>query len=253
MGVSLRTVKIFLEQHWKRRGSWKSPYTVYLSNSQGSKENTTLMFREKCAGTVKAKPGEEELLEAFWKANYYVAGMIWRCEETKLYRQCCVADLECVSLILIFILPGSRIQKSNKIVPTFFVATNIINFELILLLNWWWKKCGPIYKEYKSFLPKIVIKLSKIWFGIRDPEKTCSGSKGQKGTRIPDPDPQHCWQESLNGWSPVRGCRSCLQYRSLVVDLDPFFAWTVNPDQTVRYRYLVDLYQAFHKVRTPSI
>jgi hypothetical protein len=48
-----------------------------LSNSKGkSKGKTTLMFREKCAGTVKAKPGEEELLEAFWKANYYVAGMI---------------------------------------------------------------------------------------------------------------------------------------------------------------------------------
>jgi hypothetical protein len=32
---------------------------------------------------------------------------------------------------------------------------------------------------------------------IRDPEKTYSGSRGQKGTgsRIPDPDPQH--------WSPI--------------------------------------------------
>jgi hypothetical protein len=50
---------------------------ISLSNLQEkSKELTTLMFREKCAGTVKAKPGEEELLEAFWKANYYVAGTI---------------------------------------------------------------------------------------------------------------------------------------------------------------------------------
>jgi hypothetical protein len=57
-------------------GSWV--ISIYLlSNSQGkSQEKTTLMSREKCAGTVKAKPGEEELLEAFWKANYYVAGMI---------------------------------------------------------------------------------------------------------------------------------------------------------------------------------
>jgi glucose-6-phosphate 1-dehydrogenase len=31
-------------------------------------------LREKCSGTVKAKKGEEELLEQFWAANHYVAG-----------------------------------------------------------------------------------------------------------------------------------------------------------------------------------
>ena len=31
-------------------------------------------LREKCVGTVKAKDGEEELLEQFWAANHYVAG-----------------------------------------------------------------------------------------------------------------------------------------------------------------------------------
>ena len=30
--------------------------------------------REKCAGTVKAKPGEEEALDRFWQSNHYVAG-----------------------------------------------------------------------------------------------------------------------------------------------------------------------------------
>jgi hypothetical protein len=34
--------------------------------------------------------------------------------------------------------------------------------------------------------------------GIRDPEKTYPGSRGQKGTgsRIPDPDPQH-WKKLI--------------------------------------------------------
>ena len=33
------------------------------------------MCRGKCAATVKAKDGEEAELEAFWKANHYVAGI----------------------------------------------------------------------------------------------------------------------------------------------------------------------------------
>ena len=32
--------------------------------------------RGKCAGTVKAKEGQEALLEDFWKANAYVAGRL---------------------------------------------------------------------------------------------------------------------------------------------------------------------------------
>lgn len=35
---------------------------------------TVEQIREKCAGTVKAKPGEEEALDRFWQSNYYVAG-----------------------------------------------------------------------------------------------------------------------------------------------------------------------------------
>ena len=31
-------------------------------------------LRERCAGTVKAKRGEEEILEQFWAANHYIAG-----------------------------------------------------------------------------------------------------------------------------------------------------------------------------------
>ena len=35
---------------------------------------TVSQLREKCVGTVKAKEGEEDLLEQFWTANHYVAG-----------------------------------------------------------------------------------------------------------------------------------------------------------------------------------
>ncbi len=62
------------------------------------------------------------------------------------------------------------------------------------------------FQELNNFLPKFVIKLSKIWVWdpgseIRDPEKTYSGSRiqGSKRHRIPDPgvkkapdpDPRH--------------------------------------------------------------
>jgi hypothetical protein len=70
-----------------------------------------------------------------------------------------VADPECLSRILIFIHPGSRIQKQPQ--KSYFI------FELV--------------KE-------------KIWanfqclFRIPDP--------GSKRQRIPDPDPQHCFCET---------------------------------------------------------
>ena len=35
---------------------------------------TVAQLRERCAGTVKPKEGEEELLEQFWTSNHYVAG-----------------------------------------------------------------------------------------------------------------------------------------------------------------------------------
>jgi hypothetical protein len=52
------------------------------------------------------------------------------------------------------------------------------------------KKFGPIFKELLKFLPKKCSICSQIYgFGIRDPEKTYSGSRIQwsKRHRIPDP------------------------------------------------------------------
>ncbi len=66
------------------------------------------------------------------------------------------------------------------------------------------KKLIQFTKNYSSFYPKYVTELSKIWvwdpdssskiwdpgYKIRDPEKTCSGSriKGSKRHLIPDPE-----------------------------------------------------------------
>ncbi len=50
--------------------------------------------------------------------------------------------------------------------------------------------------------------------GIRDPEKTYCGSRiqGSKRHRIPDPDPQHCVQESLSlPFSLYNGSYCCKQ------------------------------------------
>jgi hypothetical protein len=75
------------------------------------------------------------------------------------------------------------------------------------------KKIWPVFKELYNFLPKnLSISSQKYRFGIRDPRSGIwdpekkpipgpgFGSRGQKGTgsRIPDPDPQHCILESLN-------------------------------------------------------
>ena len=97
---------------------------------------------------------------------------------------------------------GSRIQKQqqktgvkNFFVKPIFVATNFTKLNIFTFLISWIKKIDPIFQELLKFLPK---KLSpspqKYEFGIRDPEKTYSGSRiqGSKRHRIPDPDPQHC-------------------------------------------------------------
>ncbi len=105
---------------------------------------------------------------------------------------------------------GSRIQKQQKkergekkfVVIPFFVATYFTKLQIIFFLMLKKKIWSNFQKIIVFFTQKIVTKLSKIWIWepgseIRDPEKTHSGSRGQKGTgsRTPDPDPQH--------WSPM--------------------------------------------------
>jgi hypothetical protein len=81
----------------------------------------------------------------------------------------------------------SRIRKQQqkrgvkKISSHLFLLPQISqNWKLFLFLAWWRKIFEPMNKELWNFLPqKIVIKLSKNGFGIRDPEKNLF--------RIPDP------------------------------------------------------------------
>jgi hypothetical protein len=107
-----------------------------------------------------------------------------------------IQDVYPGSRIRIFSHPGSRIQKQQQkrgvkkifVIP-FFVTTNFTKLKIILVLKCWRKKFGPIFKELWNFLPKkFSLSSQKYDFGIRDPEKTYSGSRiqGSKRHRIPD-------------------------------------------------------------------
>jgi len=65
-------------------------------------------LREKCAGTVKAKEGEEELLEKFWAANQYVAGSYDNQEDFEHFNEEMVAVEKSVANRLFYLaLPPS--------------------------------------------------------------------------------------------------------------------------------------------------
>jgi hypothetical protein len=107
-----------------------------------------------------------------------------------------VADRGCLSRILIFTHPGSRIpdpktatkERGEKkiVVITFFVATNFAKFNIILFLKCQTKKCGPIFQRIiEVFTQKIVMKALKnmgLGSGIRKKSIPDPGSRGQKGT-----------------------------------------------------------------------
>ncbi len=54
---------------------------------------------------------------------------------------------------------------------------------------------GQISKNYRTFYPKMSLSSQKYEFGIRDLEKTYSGSRIQWSKRHRIPDPQHCHRE----------------------------------------------------------
>ncbi len=125
-----------------------------------------------------------------------------------------IRDVYPGSRILIFTHPGSQIpdpgSRATKeggekkfVVITFYIATNFTKLQIILVLKCWRKKIWANFQSIiELFTPQEIVirvnKLSKIWVwdpgsGIRDPEKTHSGSRiqGSKRHQIPDPDPQH--------------------------------------------------------------
>jgi hypothetical protein len=87
--------------------------------------------------------------------------------------------------ILIFVHPGSRIQKQQQkrglkknFCPSFSVATNIKieNYFISELVK---KKIWANFQRIKELFTQKISSLSsqKYWFGIRDPEKTYSVSR----------------------------------------------------------------------------
>jgi hypothetical protein len=42
---------------------------------------------------------------------------------------------------------ATKERGGKKFVLPFFVGTKITKLKIILILNWWRKKCGPIFKE----------------------------------------------------------------------------------------------------------
>ncbi len=120
----------------------------------------------------------------------------------KTYMQISVADPGCLSRIPDPDFYPSRIPDP-KTVPkerdekkfcyhTFFCSHKFHKIEYYVIFECQRKKFGPIFKELLKFLPKKFSICSQIYgFGIRDPEKTYSGSRiqGSKRHRIPDPGP----------------------------------------------------------------
>jgi hypothetical protein len=124
-----------------------------------------------------------------------------------------VADPGCLTRILIFTHPGSRIsdprsqiQKQQQkrdlkkfvVIRYLFCSHKFHKTENDLIFEMLEKKFGPFSKNYRTFYSKnchYALKNMDLGSEIRDPEKTYSGSRiqGSKRHRISDPDPQHCF------------------------------------------------------------
>ncbi len=89
-------------------------------------------------------------------------------------------------------IPDLGSKNSNKrerwkklVVIPFCVATNFTKLKIIFVLKCRRKTFGPIFKDLLNFLPQKLSQSSqKYGFGIRDPEKTYSGSRIQRSKRI---------------------------------------------------------------------
>jgi hypothetical protein len=92
-------------------------------------------------------------------------------------------DPGCLSRILIFIHPGSRIQDPTTatkggggqfVVLPFFKATNITKLRIFIVI-WRRKEFEQIYEELQYFSPKNGTKLFNIW--VWNPRSGIQGSK----------------------------------------------------------------------------
>ncbi len=111
------------------------------------------------------------------------------CAEQLSIKRVSVEDPGCLSRILIFTHPGSRIHKQQQKKEVkkischtfkFHKIVNYVSFEVLKKKIW-----ANFQRIIELFTKKIVKKLLKIWSWdpgseIRDSEKTYSGSRGQK-------------------------------------------------------------------------
>jgi hypothetical protein len=96
--------------------------------------------------------------------------------------------------------PGSNYSNQRrgvkkKLMSYLFCSHKFHKIENYFIFEMLKKKIWANFQRILEFLPKkLSLSSQKYGFGIRDP-KTYSGSRGQKdtGSRIPDPDPQHCF------------------------------------------------------------
>ncbi len=93
--------------------------------------------------------------------------------------------------------PGSKNRKKRegwkKIVVIPFCSHKFYKIEIFCYFWNAGKKIWPNFQRIiELFTQKVVTKPSKYGFGIRDPEKTYSGSRNQGSKRHRIPDPQHC-------------------------------------------------------------
>ena len=139
---------------------------------------------------------------------------------------------------------GSRIQKQQQktgvkkiFCQTIFLATNFTKLNIILFLICWRNNLTQFSKNYWSFYPKNchqALKNMGLWSGTRYPGSGKNlfripdpGSRGQKGTgsRIPDPDPQHCWLVWSSSWrilhNPVQSFNMLSKILKIITPMTP--------------------------------
>jgi hypothetical protein len=128
-----------------------------------------------------------------------------------------IRDVYPGSRILIFTHPGSRIQKQQWktlvkkiviVIPFFgvisFTKLNYFTFEMLKKKIW-----ANFQRIIELFTQVLSLSYQKYGFGIRDPEKTYSGSRiqGSKRHRIPDPGSVSATltvcKTFIQNWSPT--------------------------------------------------
>jgi hypothetical protein len=110
-----------------------------------------------------------------------------------------IRDVYPGSRILIFTHPGSRISDPGSKTATkekgeknlliyLFCSHNFHKIENYFIFEMLKKKRGQFSNNCRTLPKKLSLSSQKYGFGIRDPEKTYSGSRSPKGTgsRIPD-------------------------------------------------------------------